>query len=157
MKTPLKITLIGLGILGMSQFLSPKKNNGNLQSVNSFLDDTRPPEPVKAILQESCYDCHSSYTRYPKYANITPVNFWMAQHIEEGKEHLDFSMWNSYSEKQKEHKLEELIEEVEEGEMPLKSYTWTHSEAKLSPTQIEAIKQWAQLARVKYQLKLDPQ
>lgn len=157
MSTPIKISIAVLAVLLLAQFLSPEKNEGGLQSVTPFLTDTNPPENVKAILQESCYDCHSNQTRYPAYYNITPVNYWMAHHIEEAKEHLNFSEWDTYSNRKKEHKLEELAEEVEEKEMPLNSYTWTHKEAKLTITQIEALEQWANMARVKYQLQSNPQ
>lgn len=157
MKTPIKIGIVVLILLILAQFFSPEKNEGNLKSVEPFLADTNPSEQVKTILKESCYDCHSNITQYPAYYSITPVNYWMAHHIEEGKEHLDFSEWESYSAKKKEHKLEEIAEEVEEKEMPLASYTWTHSEAKLTKAQIDAVMEWANLARVKYQLQINPQ
>jgi hypothetical protein len=74
----------------------------------------------------------------------------LADHIEEGKEHLNFSDWENYDSKKKDHKLEEVIEEVKEGEMPLNEYTWTHADAKLSDEQISALLAWADEARAKY-------
>ena len=44
----------------------------------------------------------------------------------------------------------ELFEEVEEGEMPLKSYSWTHSEANLTSEQINAVVNWGKKAQAEY-------
>ena len=81
----------------------------------------------------------------------------MAEHVEDGKKHLNFSKWSEYSVKRKDHKFEELIEEVEEKEMPLPSYTWSHTEADLSPEQIEAVVAWAKKVRMGYALQSIPQ
>ena len=81
------------------------------------------------MLKSSCYDCHSNHTKYPWYNNVTPVSWWIASHISEVKEELNFSEWENYTLKKKKHKLKEIIEETGEGEMPLRSYLWTHVEA----------------------------
>lgn len=157
MKIIKKILVALLVVLIIMQFFGPDKNEGSLQDMTAFLSDTNPPENVKTILENTCYDCHSSYTRYPWYNNITPVNYWMAEHIRNGSKHLDFSKWADYSVKRKDHKLEEVIEMVEEKEMPLPSYTWTHKDANLSDEQIESILTWAKQMRVKYSLAPQPQ
>jgi len=102
----------------------------------------KPPAQVGAIIKTSCYDCHSNNTNYPWFDKIKPVTFWVNEHIEEGKEHLNFSEWDTYSEDRKEHKLEEIIEEVEEKEMPLESYLLTHSEAKVSEDDFKILQKW---------------
>ncbi|MEJ2114297.1 MAG: heme-binding domain-containing protein, partial [Flavobacteriaceae bacterium] len=119
-------------VLIVIQFFGPDKNQGDIESVSAFIEETNPPENVHLILKETCYDCHSDFTRYPWYFNITPVNYWISEHIEDGKKHFNMSNWEGNSLKRKDHKFEELIEMVEEKEMPLPSYTWTHSEAKLT-------------------------
>jgi cytochrome c5 len=154
----LKKVFLGLLILfGIAQFFGPAKNQGDLVSIEPFLKETNPSEDVKAILKETCYDCHSDVTHYPWYNNITPVNFWLASHVKDGKKHFNVSNWEKNSLKRKDHKFEELIEMVEEKEMPLKSYTWTHSEAKLSDDDIKAVIDWAKLVRLKYGLKPKPE
>src|SRR5690554_1327682 len=139
MKIIKKIGFIFLVVFIIAQFFGPEKNQGDTTSVDAFLLDTNPPEVVQQILKSSCFDCHSDYSRYPWYNNITPVNYWIADHIKDGKKHLNLSKWNDYSDKKKDHKLDELIEMVEEKEMPLPSYLYTHDEAKLSQEQIEAV------------------
>lgn len=157
MKIIKKLLIILLIAFVIAQFFGPEKNEGDLATIDTFLADTNPPEDVKAILKESCFDCHSDVTRYPWYNNITPVNYWLAEHVADGKKHFDVSAWQDYSVKKKDHKLEELIEMVEEKEMPLDSYTWTHSEANLTDSQRNSIMDWAKMVRLKFGLEPKPE
>ena len=153
-KKVLVLLLVGLVI---AQFFGPDKNEGNLASIDAFMAETNPPEDVKVILKEACIDCHSDVTRYPWYNNITPVNYWLADHVKHGKKHFNISNWEGNSVKRKDHKFEELIEMVEAKEMPLNSYTWTHNEAKLTDDQIKSVIDWAKLVRLKYSLETKPE
>ena len=126
MKIIKKILVFLLIALAIAQFFGPEKNEGNLDSVAVFIAETNPPADVKKILETTCYDCHTDKTNYPWYNSITPVNYWLADHVKDGKKHLNFSKWSSYSLKKKEHKMDELYEEVEKGEMPLNSYMHYH-------------------------------
>jgi hypothetical protein len=103
------------------------------------------PENVMAILQRSCYDCHSNETVWPWYSYVAPASWLIARDVHEGREELNFSQWTSYSEKQKRHKRKECGEEVEEGEMPLWFYTPLHLEAELLPEDVEALLRWSGL------------
>jgi len=118
------------------------------------VSETAPSEEVLNLLKESCFDCHTNKTRYPWYGEITPVNYWMEDHVKVGKKKLNFSNWPAYSLKRKEHKLEELHEMVEKKEMPLPSYTWTHKEANLSQAQIDALVSWAKGLQANYKAAL---
>ena len=46
---------------------------------------------------------------------------------------------------------------LEDKEMPLASYTWTHAEAKLSEAQIKSVIDWAKLVRISYSLEQKPE
>ena len=154
MKKLLKYLLIlALVALVVMQFIRPEKNLGGYESVAAFEAETKPSEDVRAILKESCYDCHSDHTRYPWYAEIAPVSYWLADHVKDGKKHFNVSDWSNYSLKKKDHKMDELIEEVEEGEMPLDSYTWTHGD--ITDAQRELLIQWALLVRMSYKPGLE--
>lgn len=157
MKGIKKILLLLLVTFVIAQFFRPEKNEGDMASINAFLAETNPPEGVKLILKETCYDCHSDVTKYPWYNNITPVNYWLAEHVNDGKKHFNVSKWEGSSLKRKDHKFEELIEMVEEKEMPLNSYTWTHSKAKLTDVQIASVIDWAKKVRIKYSLEKKPE
>lgn len=157
MKIIKKLVLALLVMFIVGQFFSPEKNEGDIASIEAFLEETNPPEDVKLILKESCYDCHSDFTRYPWYNSITPINYWLSSHINDGKKHFNVSNWVGNSVKRKDHKFEELIEMVEAGSMPLNSYTWTHKEAKLTKDQIEAVVNWAKQVRLKYSFEPKPE
>lgn len=150
MKILKKLLLVLLLIFVVAQFFGPEKNEGNLVSLNAFYEETNPSDNVKLILKEACLDCHSNVTRYPWYSKITPVNYWMAEHVNNGKRHFNVSNWDTLSVKRKDHKFEELIEMVEDKEMPLESYTWGHPEAKLTDTQIKDLIDWAKQVRQSY-------
>lgn len=154
MKIVKKILLSLLIVFVIAQFFGPKKNEGDITKIEAFIAETNPPQNVGKILKESCYDCHSDVTRYPWYFNVTPVNYWIADHIEHGKDELNFSNWADYSLKRKEHKMEEVWEEVKEKEMPLDSYTWTHGDANLTDEQIEALVSWAKTVQGNYKEQL---
>ncbi|WP_438989247.1 heme-binding domain-containing protein [Polaribacter sp.] len=154
MKIIKKILVFLLVVLLIAQFFGPEKNDGDIATVNTFLVETNPPADVKKILETTCFDCHSAKTRYPWYDKITPINYWLDEHVKDGKKHLNFSKWSEYSLKRKEHKMDELYEEVEKGEMPLNSYTWTHSEANLTEKQIAAVVAWGKKVQADYKQQM---
>lgn len=136
--------LIALGVILVAiQFIRPERNLS--ASHSAHLRTSFPvPDSVEALLQVACYDCHSNETRYPWYSNIQPVAWWLADHVEEGKQHLNFSEFTSRKLAVQHHKFEEIVEQVKEGEMPLQSYTITHGDARLSPQQQALLTSWAQ-------------
>ena len=154
------IKKIGLALLvvfiGM-QFFQPEKNVDTSNHLDVFLTETNPPEEVGIVLKQACYDCHSNNTVYPWYNNIAPVSYWMDGHIDHGKGNLNFSDWANYTVRKKDHKLEEIVEVMEEQTMPLKEYTWTHSEAQLTNEQQKAIIEWAEKTRLLYELDQRPE
>lgn len=152
MKLGKKIALALLVVFLGMQFFRPEKNVSTEPHLQAFLAETNPSGEVAGILETSCYDCHSNNTVYPWYNQVAPVSWWLADHVDEGKEHLNFSDWDSYNAKKKDHKLEEVIEMVEASEMPLNEYTWTHEEARLTDAQREAVMEWARQTRALYQL-----
>ena len=100
-----------------------------------FIALTSANAEVANTLKIACYDCHSNQPSYPWYTNIAPVSWWIKHHINEGSHHLNFSIWGTYKEKRRNHKLDECVEMVEEGEMPMSSYTIMHGDAKLTDAQ----------------------
>lgn len=142
MSTKKKIILGLVAIFIIIQFLGIDKDNPGYPAENDFIAISNPPEDIAQIIRTSCYDCHSYQTEYPWYTNIAPVSWWIGHHIDEGREHFNFSEWGNYSEKKALHKLEEFYEEVEEGEMPLTSYTIMHGDAALSTEQVKKLVNW---------------
>jgi len=124
------------------QFIRPEKNKAEGISKNDISTLYPVPANVQAVFKTSCYDCHSNNTYYPWYAKIQPVYWWLNNHIEDGKKHMNFSEFASYSLRKQYHKLEETEEMVKKGEMPLDSYLWIHKNAKLSEDQKAIIYSW---------------
>ena len=100
------------------------------------------PEDVKQLIKTSCADCHSNKTVYPWYSEIAPVSWYLAQHVNEGKEHLNFSEWAAYNNNQKSHIINDLKEVLEDHEMPLKSYLIIHKDAEMTQNNYEALLNW---------------
>ena len=141
----LKKFLIGLlVVLVLIQFFRPEKNNSN-DLTHDVSTKYKVPEEVSHILRVACNDCHSNKTNYPWYAQIQPVAWWLNDHVTEGKEHLNFSSFTQLPIAVQNHKFEEVIEVIDENEMPLESYTYLglHPEAKLTEDQKTALKTWA--------------
>ena len=130
--------LVGLILI---QFISPERNDSGDRS-NDYTTAMQVPKEVKEIIKTSCADCHSNKTEYPWYSNIAPVSWYIANHVNEGKEHLNFSEWTAYNKDQKDHIIKDLEEELEEQNMPLKSYLLIHKDAKLTQDQYNILLVW---------------
>lgn len=143
-----------LAVLVIMQFIRPERNVSEIPSANDIRVQYPMPANVESILKRACYDCHSNNTSYPWYTNIQPIGWWMQHHVDEGLEELNFSEFATYSPKKADHKLDEVIEMVEEKEMPLESYTWIHKDAVLSADEIATVKEWASGLRVTIKAKM---
>lgn len=128
-------------LLGI-QLIRPDFKNPASDPAQDFKAIAKPPVEVAAILDAACYDCHSNQTRYPWYSQIAPVSWWLANHVREGREHVNFSTYGAYGPGDQAEILEESAEVVSKGEMPLKSYTWTHGAARLSDAQRKQLADW---------------
>lgn len=130
--------LLALVFVGM-QFIPVNRQPLVQLAENDFAaQENLNPEALK-LLKAACYDCHSNTTDYPWYSYIAPISFIVNDHIEEGKEELNFSAWAGYSAPKKAHKLEECSEALREGWMPLKEYVALHKSAKLTVQQREML------------------
>lgn len=134
-----KISLYVLITLVLIQAIRIDKTNEPVNRASDFLTVTQADNEIAGILKTSCYDCHSDEATYPWYTNIAPVSWWIKHHINEGRHHLNFSKWGTYSAKKADHKLEECVEMINEDEMPMGSYTIMHSNATLSFVQKEKL------------------
>lgn len=140
-----KILIALLAIFVVIQFIRPSKNLSGDETY-SVTTKYEVSEQVSNVLQAACNDCHSNKTDYPWYAEIQPVGWWLDNHVNEGKRELNFSEFTKRPLAIQNHKFEETIEMVKEGEMPLSSYTWLglHGDANLSQEQKDLITEWAQ-------------
>ena len=138
------IVLIGL------QFVRPARTNPAVDQSQTIHARLQVNPQVAAIMDRACQDCHSNNTRWPWYSNVAPVSWFVIDHVNHARSHLNFSEWGSLDNRQAVKKLEEICEEVEDGVMPLESYTYIHWSAKLSPEDKKALCEWtaAEEARI---------
>lgn len=131
------------------QFFQPDKNNNSTDRSRDISAIADIPADVNVVLQSACYDCHSNNTRYPWYTNIQPVGWWLNNHINNGKQYLNFNEFTTYSPEKQKDEMDEIIASQKEGWMPLDSYTWIHKDAKLTNTQRQQIITWAEAVKTK--------
>jgi len=105
------------------------------------------PDEIGSLLRASCYDCHSNQTAWPWYSRVAPVSWLVYRDVKKGRDELNFSEWGNYSDRRRDHKLEEVEEKVSEGEMPLKFYLPLHTEARLSDADRQILVDWARAER----------
>lgn len=125
------------------QFFRPEKNQSTAVSDNDITKKFAVSPEVQTVLKNSCYDCHSNNTTYPWYFNIQPTAWFLNSHIKDGKKGLNFSEFGAYRIGKQYHRFNDIIENVKQGEMPLDSYLWIHSNAKLSDGQKQLLTDWA--------------
>jgi hypothetical protein len=142
MKAYRKIGILLLSILVVIQFIQPTKNISATLGQSDIGDVYAVPQDLHEMLMKKCYDCHSNNTRYPWYFNIQPIGWWLAAHVHDGKEHLNFSEFKNYTPEKARHKLDELLEVVEDRSMPLKAYTMFHKDTELTTEDEAAMKAW---------------
>jgi len=101
------------------------------------------PDSILLILKIACYDCHSNHTHYPWYSDIQPISRILNKHIVEGKSELNFDEFGTYSGRRQRSKMKAIVNQVEEDEMPLKSYKLLHKKAELNKHEKAQIINWA--------------
>ena len=137
-----KILLVLLIAFVGIQFVPTDRNESAIVSENDFIQFHKVPKNLANLLQNSCYDCHSNNTKYPWYNRIAPVNWMLAEHIQEGKKELNFSIFGALTPRKQKSKLKSIISHINNGEMPLSSYTLIHSEAILSKNEKSGLESW---------------
>ena len=136
-----KAYIISLSVLIpflLIQFITVEKEN---PPVDNTLTLTAPPK-VMSILKNSCYDCHSNETVWPFYSHVAPISWIVYRDVKFGRDDLNFSEWNKMEEKDKNHKREEIIEEISRDTMPIPIYLIAHPSASLSANDKLLLKNW---------------
>jgi hypothetical protein len=142
-----KVIITIVFLFGVLQLIRPTKNIGN-GDLSRSIEMKRPmPADVKVSLQKACYDCHSNTTKYPWYAEIQPLGWYLTNHVREGKQHLNFDEFLNYDANEMDEKMEEVIESQTEGWMPMDSYTLIHKEAILTAAEKNEIIAYAKAIR----------
>lgn len=145
-----------IAIFAIIQLIRPTKNISDGPSPNDISAKYRVPQDVQSLIHTSCYDCHSNGTRYPWYAEIQPVGWFLNDDVQEGKKELNFSEFSSYPVRRQYIKLQDIIEQVTEEKMPLPAYLLMHSDAKLSQEKKDRVIAWANAMQDTIRAKYPP-
>jgi mono/diheme cytochrome c family protein len=111
------------------QFIPYGHNHSNPPITASIAWDSPTTEN---LVRGACFNCHSHETRWPWYSHVAPISWLVQSDVDEGREMLDFSAGNL-------HEIDEAAKLVRGGEMPPWYYRPLHREARLSPTEKDAL------------------
>ena len=137
MKSKLRVLIAVIGFLLIAaQFVPVDRTNPPVRSA------LMAPPKVMAVLQASCFDCHSHHTKWPWYGRVAPFSWALARHVEQGRKDLNFSDWPLFDFQTRAILMKEIADSVTEQKMPLRSYTRGHPEAKLDAEKRTVILDW---------------
>lgn len=143
------VVIVGVCCFVISQFFGPAKTTPATESSQSIESRLQVTKPVAAILDRSCNDCHSHKTRWPWYSNVAPVSWFVIDHVNHGRSHLNFSEWGRYTQRDVDGMLKQICQEVKAGAMPLSSYTPLHPGSKLSAEDVKILCDWTSAERAR--------
>jgi hypothetical protein len=136
------VLLIILCLFAGAQVIRPAKTNPVAEPSLALESHMQVDPKVAQILDRSCADCHSNKTRWPWYANVAPVSWFVIDHVKEGRDNLNFSEWGKYDQRQQRGLLTQICREVRSGAMPLSSYTPMHAGSKLTSEDVATLCAW---------------
>lgn len=142
MKKTFRWLIIILGFCILAQLFRPNRTNPVSDPRYSIRNFPGTPPAVLSRFEQSCFDCHSNQTRWPWYSTITPINYLIAQDVESGRRHMNFSEWGTLKTTKIQSLLDRISDEVSGRDMPLQKYLLLHSDAKLSDADIKMIGDW---------------
>lgn len=144
--------LVAAVIFAAAQFVRPARTNPPIVEAQTAQAHLKMTSEVEAVFRRACYDCHSNETRWPWYSNVAPASWFLIDHVDHGRRHLNFSDWaqsGRRSEKNPAAQLDEIYEQVKGGGMPLGSYLILHRDASLSDQDVKVICDWVKSERLR--------
>src|ERR1043166_5733825 len=148
MRRVLKIIAILLVVLVVGiQAIRPARTNPPIDESQTINAKTQMTPEVAAIFDRSCRDCHSNKTVWPWYTNVAPLSWWLSNHVSDGRRSLNMSEWGKLPNDRQDRKLRQVCDEVQDGVMPLSSYTQMHPQAKLSDADKKTLWDWIEKER----------
>src|SRR5262249_16809637 len=120
------IVIVTAAIFLAIQIARPARTNPPVDESQTIFARTQMTPQAAAILNRSCVDCHSHKTVWPWYTNVAPVSWFITNHVNTGRRMLNLSDWGRLDRDRQERKLRQMCDEVQDGAMPLSSYTPMH-------------------------------
>ena len=148
------IVIVFVILFVVAQAIRPAMINPVVDQSRTIEAHTQLPPDVATILERSCADCHTGATRWPWYSQISPVSWYLASDVNQGRRHLTLSDWASYDSKRALNKLDQICEQVQQGEMPTSPYLLIHTDARLSESDKKQLCDWTSSERARQQQAL---
>jgi Haem-binding domain len=136
--------LVGLAAI---QLIPVNRRNSNIDPSQAIYATMLVPAEVKAVLNRSCMNCHSDETSWPWYSYVAPVSWVVARDVHRGRKAMNLSQWKSYSMNKKTDRLEEICEQVTNGDMPDRKYVLIHRQARPTAQERDIVCQWTDDSR----------
>ena len=105
-------------------------------------EELEAPKEILSILKRSCYDCHSSEVQAPWYYKVAPMSWYTQRNVQQAREIINFSKWNTYT-KEKRFKLLDKLPKAIVIRMPKKAYLYLHEEVRLTEDEKKLLKSWS--------------
>jgi hypothetical protein len=104
--------------------------------------DIQAPAPVKQILRNSCYNCHSNETRFVWFDKIAPAYWFVADDVKLAREHMNFSEFGQMPGPRQKAFLYEAVNQIQLGAMPLWSYKIAHPGSIVTAEELAVLKDY---------------
>jgi len=148
MRRILKVVAILLVVLVVGiQAIRPARTNPPIDESQTINAKTQITPEVASIFDRSCRDYQTNKTVWPWYTNVAPLSWWLSNHVSDGRRSLNMSEWGQLPNDRQERKLLQICDEVQDGVMPLSSYTPMHPAAKLSDQDKKTVCEWTEKER----------
>ena len=137
--------MVAIVIMLPIQFVRPALTNPVADPKFAMETVLHVPPDVSATLYRACGDCHSNRTEWPWYSEVAPTSWYVADHVNHGRKHVNFSAWVLRGGKEPKDSLVRLrmmCNQVKSGDMPLTSYLLIHWNSKLSSEDVNKICAW---------------
>jgi hypothetical protein len=123
-KIILIVVVVGIALFGLIQLVPLGRDHTNPPVVQAVTWDSPQTE---ALVRRTCLNCHSNQTEWPWYSNIAPASWLVVNDVAQARDHMNFSDWGERG-----RSVQELVRQIERGNMPPARYLALHPEAKLS-------------------------
>ncbi len=89
---------------------------------------------TRTLFARACNDCHSNETEWSRLSNVAPLSWLTQWAIDEGRNVFNVSEWPSGG-----RKAGNIAGSVQRGQMPPEIYVSLYPEARLTPTEQQAL------------------
>lgn len=136
---------VGVAMLGLAvliQLARPARTNPVTDPSRTMAAHLQVTPAASAVMDRACRDCHSNDTRWPWYSNVAPISWFVIDHVNSGRRHFNYSDWLQNDPDRTPRLLKDICDLTHKGDMPMSSYLWMHSDARVSDRDVNELCGW---------------